>query len=140
MSKLPKLVLALALLLAGLTGCHQPPDPPTPGLTNPDGSTRSMNIGDSSGEPLPSRGSDTEIPAWLLDDIRNNRVRALIYNTQVTDALTGQLLGEARKAKVPVVGVTETEPGMEGMLKGPYVAETFPVTIDKNYVVVEVGR
>jgi 3-phenylpropionate/trans-cinnamate dioxygenase ferredoxin subunit len=37
-------------------------------------------------------------------------------------------------------GVRETEPGMEGMLKGPYVAETFPVTIDKNYVVVEVGR
>jgi 3-phenylpropionate/trans-cinnamate dioxygenase ferredoxin subunit len=37
-------------------------------------------------------------------------------------------------------GVSETEPGMEGMLKGPYVAETFPVTIDKNYVVVEVGR
>ena len=36
--------------------------------------------------------------------------------------------------------VTETEPGMEGMVKGPYVAETFPVTIDKEYVVVEVGR
>jgi 3-phenylpropionate/trans-cinnamate dioxygenase ferredoxin subunit len=34
----------------------------------------------------------------------------------------------------------ETEPGMEGMLKGPYVAETFPVTIDREYVVVEVGR
>jgi 3-phenylpropionate/trans-cinnamate dioxygenase ferredoxin subunit len=33
----------------------------------------------------------------------------------------------------------ETEPGMEGMLKGPYVAETFPVTIDQDYVVVEVG-
>jgi nitrite reductase/ring-hydroxylating ferredoxin subunit len=36
--------------------------------------------------------------------------------------------------------VQETEPGMEGMLKGPYVAETFPVTIDRDYVVVEVGR
>jgi nitrite reductase/ring-hydroxylating ferredoxin subunit len=34
----------------------------------------------------------------------------------------------------------ETEPGMEGFLKGPYVAETFPVTIDREYVVVEVGR
>ncbi|MFN8633814.1 MAG: Rieske (2Fe-2S) protein [Chloroflexota bacterium] len=33
----------------------------------------------------------------------------------------------------------ETEPGMEGMLKGPYVAETFPVTIDHDYVVVDVG-
>ena len=37
-------------------------------------------------------------------------------------------------------GIRETEPGMDGMLKGPYVAETFPVTIDKNYLVVEVGR
>jgi nitrite reductase/ring-hydroxylating ferredoxin subunit len=36
--------------------------------------------------------------------------------------------------------VRETEPGMEGLLKGPYVAETFPVTIDKEYLVVEVGR
>jgi nitrite reductase/ring-hydroxylating ferredoxin subunit len=34
----------------------------------------------------------------------------------------------------------ESEPGMEGMLKGPYVAETFPVTIDRDYVVVEIGR
>jgi 3-phenylpropionate/trans-cinnamate dioxygenase ferredoxin subunit len=34
----------------------------------------------------------------------------------------------------------ESEPGMEGMLKGPYVAETFPVTIDQDYVVVEIGR
>jgi len=37
-------------------------------------------------------------------------------------------------------GMQETEPGMEGMLKGPYVAETFPVTIDRHYVVVDVGR
>ena len=37
-------------------------------------------------------------------------------------------------------GTGETEPGMEGMLKGPYVAETFPVTIDQDYVVVEIGR
>ncbi|MCC7371885.1 MAG: Rieske (2Fe-2S) protein [Chloroflexi bacterium] len=34
----------------------------------------------------------------------------------------------------------ETEPGMEGMLKGPYVAETFPVSIEQQYVVVEIGR
>jgi len=35
-------------------------------------------------------------------------------------------------------GVTES--GMGGMLKGPYVAETFPVTIEQEYVLVEVGR
>ncbi|MDP8924303.1 MAG: Rieske (2Fe-2S) protein [Chloroflexota bacterium] len=34
----------------------------------------------------------------------------------------------------------ETEPGMEGMLKGPYVAETYPVTVEQQYVLVEIGR
>ncbi|MGE3267638.1 MAG: Rieske (2Fe-2S) protein [Chloroflexota bacterium] len=34
----------------------------------------------------------------------------------------------------------ETAEGMEGMLKGPYVAETFPVQIEAEYVVVEIGR
>jgi nitrite reductase/ring-hydroxylating ferredoxin subunit len=31
-------------------------------------------------------------------------------------------------------------PGMEGLVKGPYVAETFPVSVEKQYVVVELGR
>ena len=31
----------------------------------------------------------------------------------------------------------ESEPGMEGMLKGPYVAETFKVAVEDDYVVVE---
>src|SRR5688572_19791459 len=34
----------------------------------------------------------------------------------------------------------ETEPGMEGMVKGPYVAETYAVTVEQEYVVVEIGR
>lgn len=36
----------------------------------------------------------------------------------------------------------ESEPGMEGMLKGPYVAETYPVSVEEEYVyvVVEMGR
>jgi 3-phenylpropionate/trans-cinnamate dioxygenase ferredoxin subunit len=33
-----------------------------------------------------------------------------------------------------------SEPGMEGMQKGPYVAETFPVSVERQYVIVEVGR
>jgi nitrite reductase/ring-hydroxylating ferredoxin subunit len=37
-------------------------------------------------------------------------------------------------------GQGETEPGMEGMVKGPYVAETYPVTVEQEYVVVEIGR
>lgn len=48
--------------------------------------------------------------AGILDDIRGNRVRVLIYNRQVTDAITEQLLDAARQANVPVVGVTETLP------------------------------
>jgi nitrite reductase/ring-hydroxylating ferredoxin subunit len=33
-----------------------------------------------------------------------------------------------------------TEPGMEGLVKGPYVAETFPVSVEQQYVIVDVGR
>jgi zinc/manganese transport system substrate-binding protein len=51
--------------------------------------------------------------AAVVDDIQGRKVKALIYNTQVTDAMTEQLLGAAREANVPVVGVTETVP--EGM-------------------------
>jgi len=31
-------------------------------------------------------------------------------------------------------------PGMEGLVKGPYVAETFAVSVEQQYVVVEIGR
>ena len=48
--------------------------------------------------------------AALQDDLREHKVKALIYNTQVTDAMTEQLLAVAREADVPVVGVTETIP------------------------------
>jgi zinc/manganese transport system substrate-binding protein len=48
--------------------------------------------------------------AAVIDAIRNHKVRALIYNTQVTDPLTEQLLAAAEAARVPVVGVTETKP------------------------------
>lgn len=44
----------------------------------------------------------------LADDLKNHRVKALIYNTQVSDAMTAQLLAVANEANVPVVGVTET--------------------------------
>ncbi len=48
--------------------------------------------------------------AAVVDDIQSRKVKVLIYNTQVTDAMTEQLLGAAREANVPVVGVTETVP------------------------------
>ena len=53
---------------------------------------------------------------------------------------TGTTPAEVAAATAAAGAAGETEPGMEGMLKGPYVAETFPVTIDKEYVVVDTGR
>jgi nitrite reductase/ring-hydroxylating ferredoxin subunit len=32
-----------------------------------------------------------------------------------------------------------TPPGMEGLQPGPYVAETFPVSVEQRYVLVEIG-
>ena len=48
--------------------------------------------------------------ARFEDDLKNRKVKALIYNKQVSDKLTGRLIAVARKAKVPVVAVTETQP------------------------------
>jgi zinc/manganese transport system substrate-binding protein len=48
------------------------------------------------------------------EDLRQHRVRALFYNSQVTDDLTTTLLALAHQSGIPVVGVTETEPpGMD---------------------------
>jgi zinc/manganese transport system substrate-binding protein len=43
-------------------------------------------------------------------DLKGRKVRVLFYNSQVTDDLTGRLQKLARDSKVPVVGVSETEP------------------------------
>jgi zinc/manganese transport system substrate-binding protein len=48
--------------------------------------------------------------AVFEDDLKNHKVKALIYNKQVSEKLTERLLAIAGKAKVPVVGVTETQP------------------------------
>jgi zinc/manganese transport system substrate-binding protein len=48
--------------------------------------------------------------AQFEDDLRARRVRALIVNTQVSDAATARLAALAQEAGVPVVGVTETLP------------------------------
>jgi zinc/manganese transport system substrate-binding protein len=53
--------------------------------------------------------SATEI-AGVIDDLTNHEVKVLVYNEQVTDAMTEQLLDAANAAEVPVVGVTETVP------------------------------
>ncbi len=48
--------------------------------------------------------------AAFEDDLKNHRVKALIYNKQVSDNLTRRMIAIATKAKVPVVAVTETQP------------------------------
>ncbi len=52
----------------------------------------------------------TKDVAALESNLRDHNVKALIYNTQVTDAMTEQLLTVAKEADIPVVGVTETRP------------------------------
>jgi zinc/manganese transport system substrate-binding protein len=43
-------------------------------------------------------------------DLRRHRVKLFIYNAQASDESAKRLLGIARAEKIPVVGVTETEP------------------------------
>jgi hypothetical protein len=65
------------------------------------------------------------------------RLRVRRYEVQVAPgadlvppAAPGTLPGEAASGG--------SEPGMEGLEKGPYVAETYPVSVEQHYVVVEV--
>ena len=48
--------------------------------------------------------------AAMEADVRQRRVRLLLYNSQATDVAAKRLLLLARTAGVPVVGVTETQP------------------------------
>ena len=43
-------------------------------------------------------------------DLQTHKVRVLLYNSQATDTAAQRLMQLAQSAKVPVVGVTETEP------------------------------
>jgi 3-phenylpropionate/trans-cinnamate dioxygenase ferredoxin subunit len=55
------------------------------------------------------------------------------------DLRTGQSWFDPGKVLVRRYEVSVV-PGMEGLAKGPYVAETFPVSVEQQYVVVEIGR
>jgi zinc/manganese transport system substrate-binding protein len=48
--------------------------------------------------------------AAFESDLNNRRVKVLIYNSQASDKLTDRLRSIASKAKIPIVGVTETMP------------------------------
>ncbi len=48
--------------------------------------------------------------AKFEDDLKGRKVKVLIYNSQADDQAVKRLVGIARDSRVPVVGVTETEP------------------------------
>ncbi|WP_240702455.1 metal ABC transporter solute-binding protein [Trinickia terrae] len=50
-------------------------------------------------------------------DLREKRVRVLIYNSQATEALTRRMLKLAQQSKVPAMSVTETEPAAKNFQK-----------------------
>jgi len=56
-----------------------------------------------------TEASASDIAAFERD-LREQRVRVLIYNSQATEALTKRMLNLAQQSKVPTVSVTETEP------------------------------
>jgi zinc/manganese transport system substrate-binding protein len=43
-------------------------------------------------------------------DLKQHKIKALISNTQVSEALTQRLVATAQASQIPVVGVTETLP------------------------------
>ncbi|MFI4979860.1 MAG: metal ABC transporter solute-binding protein, Zn/Mn family [Nevskiales bacterium] len=48
--------------------------------------------------------------AAFEDDLRKHQVHLLFYNSQASDVAAQRMVRIARQAKIPVVGVTETEP------------------------------
>jgi zinc/manganese transport system substrate-binding protein len=56
-----------------------------------------------------TEASASDIAAFERD-LRERRVRVLIYNSQATEALTRRMLALAKQSKVPSMSVTETEP------------------------------
>jgi nitrite reductase/ring-hydroxylating ferredoxin subunit len=54
------------------------------------------------------------------------------------DLRTGQSWFDPGKVIVRRYDV-KVERGMDGLQKGPYVAETYPVSVEREYVVVEIG-
>jgi zinc/manganese transport system substrate-binding protein len=52
--------------------------------------------------------------AAFESDLKGRKVRLLIYNSQVSEKLTERLRDIARRARIPVIGVTETMPANVG--------------------------
>jgi zinc/manganese transport system substrate-binding protein len=48
--------------------------------------------------------------AAFEDDVKNHRVKLLVYNAQASDPVAEKMMRLAKAAKVPIVGAAETEP------------------------------
>jgi zinc/manganese transport system substrate-binding protein len=48
--------------------------------------------------------------AAFENDLKTQRVKVLIFNKQAITNLTRRMLDIAQRAKIPIVGVTETQP------------------------------
>ncbi|WP_131196378.1 metal ABC transporter solute-binding protein, Zn/Mn family [Lichenihabitans psoromatis] len=48
--------------------------------------------------------------AAFEDDLKGHKIKAMLYNSQADDQAVKRLVGIAKEAHVPVVGVSETEP------------------------------
>ena len=63
--------------------------------------------------------------AAFEDDLKNRRIKLLLYNTQATSPIADRMLNLAKRARVPIVGTTETEPaGPLGVSAGIGVTES----------------
>jgi len=51
--------------------------------------------------------------AAFENDLKNHKVKVMLYNSQASDPAVQRLVGIARQSNVPVVGVTETKPAGE---------------------------
>lgn len=49
--------------------------------------------------------------AAFEDDLKNHKVKVMVYNAQADDQSVKRLVEIAKASKIPVVGVSETEPG-----------------------------
>jgi zinc/manganese transport system substrate-binding protein len=48
--------------------------------------------------------------AGFEDDLKNRRIRMLVFNSQASDPIALRMMRIAEAARIPVIGVTETEP------------------------------
>jgi len=48
--------------------------------------------------------------AAFEDDLKHHKVKVMFFNKQASDKAVERLVKLARESKIPVVGVTETEP------------------------------